>query len=311
MGTRERLSTLDLGSVHLACTERGSGVPVVLVHGSNSDIGTWRPVMEPLGQRYRVVLYSRRHHWPHDPLPATADYAMRDHVDDLDRLMRTLGLAPAHLVGHSYGALVCLLLALRRPDAVRSMVLCEPPALRLFTSNTPTAPELLRLALTRPRTALAIVQFGLRGVAPARRALQRGDRETALRHMAVAVLGREGYRQLPTRRLEMARRNFIPAELTGSGLADLPADRLRQLRTPTLLLEGARSPALFHRLIDRLQELLPSTSRISVPHASHIVHEDNPAAWLTAVAPFLDRHTSPVGPAEAPPRAAALARMTG
>jgi pimeloyl-ACP methyl ester carboxylesterase len=41
-----------------------------------------------------------------------------EHVDDLEALLRLLDAAPAHLVGHSYGAFVCLLLAIRKPQIV-------------------------------------------------------------------------------------------------------------------------------------------------------------------------------------------------
>ncbi len=56
-----------------------------------------------------------------------------------------------------------------------------------------------------------------------------------------------------------------------------------------LLTEGAQSPRLFHRLNDRLAELLPSVSRAAIPRASHIVHEDNPLDWTATVLQFLDR----------------------
>jgi non-heme chloroperoxidase len=60
-----------------------------------------------------------------------------------------------------------------------------------------------------------------------------------------------------------------------------------RVRIPTLLVNGERSPRLFHRLLDRLQALLPDGRRTTIPGASHIMHEDNPAAYNAAVASFL------------------------
>ncbi len=54
---------------------------------------------------------------------------MDEHVHDLEAFLHLLGAAPAHLVGHSYGALVSLLLAVQAPQLVGSLVLAEPPAI--------------------------------------------------------------------------------------------------------------------------------------------------------------------------------------
>jgi pimeloyl-ACP methyl ester carboxylesterase len=146
---------------------------------------------------------------------------------------------------------------------------------------------MLRLLLTRPRTAVAIAGFGVRGVVPASAALRRGDTEAALGHIGRAVLGRKTFERLSALRLQQARDNLIPAELLGSGFSALDIGALRRIEVPTLLLEGQCSPRLFHRLNDRLARLLPDVRRTRIASASHIVHEDNPAAWLAEVSPFL------------------------
>ncbi len=51
-------------------------------------------------------------------------------AEDLAKLIATLGLPRAHIVGHSYGAYVALLLATRHPELVRSVVLSEAPVMR-------------------------------------------------------------------------------------------------------------------------------------------------------------------------------------
>ena len=58
------------------------------------------------------------------------DYSAIVDADDLAALIRKLKLAPAHIVGVSYGAYVALFLAARHPELVRSLVLSEPPVLR-------------------------------------------------------------------------------------------------------------------------------------------------------------------------------------
>jgi pimeloyl-ACP methyl ester carboxylesterase len=278
---------IRIGDTGLDYIEQGQGEPVVLVHGSASDRRTWHWQLPRLGGRYRAIAYSRRYHWPNPPIAGGADYVMSEHVADLRRLICKLDAAPAHLIGHSYGGFVCLLLAIQQPALVRSLVLTEPPVLTLFASNQPTAGELLRLLASRPRTALAVLKFGAAGVRPATAAIERGDREQALRTFSTAVLGRRAFRSLSPARLEQARANFIEQELVGSGFPALDPAQLRAVKTRALLVTGGRSPRLFHRFADRLQELMPNVKRIEIPAASHIVHEDNPPAFGREVLTFL------------------------
>lgn len=269
--------------------EAGTGEPVVLVHGSASDWRTWQSQLDAFGEHFRTIAYSRRYHWPNEPIPAGRDYAMQEHVDDLQALLPAFDAAPAHLVGHSYGGFVCLLLALREPRLVRSLVLAEPPVVTLFVSDPPTSSELLRLSVRRPRTALAIVKFGAKGIRPATAAARKGDMETAMRVFGKAVLGEEFLQRLPETRLEQIRANAIKEEFLGSGFAPIDDARLRTLDVPVLLITGKRSPALFHRIVDRLEELLPRTERTEISDASHIMHEDNAAAYNAAVLSFLSK----------------------
>jgi pimeloyl-ACP methyl ester carboxylesterase len=215
---------------------------------------------------------------------------MTGHVDDLQTLLRTLGAVPAHLVGHSYGAFLCLLLAIKDPRMVRSLVLAEPPAVTLFVSDPPKPVELLKLLVRRPRTALSIIRFGARGINPAKAAARRDDMEAAMRWFGTAALGHEAFQQLSEARRAQVRDNLIKAEFLGSGFAPLDATRIRRLQLPVLLVNGERSPPLFHRLVDRLQELLPDSERVGIPGASHIMHEDNAATYNDAVLSFLKRH---------------------
>ena len=286
------MAKVDIDGTQLELVERGTGEPVVLVHGSASDHRTWHAQLDAFGTHYRAIAYSRRYHWPNDGIPDGADYAMAQHVDDLEALLRSLRLPPVHLVGHSYGAFVGLLLAMRAPRLVRTLVLTEPPVITLFVSNVPKPTEMLRLLLSRPRTAAAIVGFGARGIGPATAAARRGDMEAAIRIFGAAVLGPECYRRLSAARLEQVRVNSFKAEFLGSGFVPLRADDLRGVETPTLLVTGARSPILFHRLIERLAELLPRSERVEIPGASHIVHEDDAPAFDAAVLSFLVAHRS-------------------
>jgi len=285
------MSTIDINGYCFEYSECGNSEPLVFVHGSASDYRTWEAQQDVFAQHFRTITYSRRYHWPNEQIKEGADYSMAEHVDDLEALLRTLDAAPAHLVGHSYGAFVCLLLAMQSPDLVRSLVLAEPPAITLFVSNSPKPLEILKVLVTRPRTAAGIIKFGAKGVAPATEALESNDKEEALRVFGKATLGADTFHQLSEERLEQAHANFIKAELLGAGFPPLDDEQLRSIQAPTLLLCGQSSPRLWHRLTDRLQELLPHAERIQIPGASHIMHEDNAPAYNAKILAFLDGAT--------------------
>jgi pimeloyl-ACP methyl ester carboxylesterase len=284
------MAKLNVSGASLEFVERGQDEKIVLVHGSASDYRTWQAQLDEFGKNFRAIAYSRRYHWPNDPIPENADYSMLEHVDDLQGVLRYTGTEPVHLVGHSYGALVCLLLACRKPGLIQTLVLAEPPAITLFVSSKPRPIELLSLLVKRPRTAMSIIKFGARGVAPATAAIKKGDREKALSIFGPASIGLETFRNLSEARLKQVRDNLIKAEFTGSGYTPLDDNQMRNVRIPTLLLNAHNSPKLYHHLVDRLEELLPDTERLVIPGASHLMHEDNPSAFNEEVLSFIKKH---------------------
>lgn len=62
---------------------------------------------------------------------------MAEQADDLEALVRALDVGSLHLVGHSYGAVLGLIVAGRSPGLFRSSVLEEAPAFNLFAHDPP------------------------------------------------------------------------------------------------------------------------------------------------------------------------------
>jgi pimeloyl-ACP methyl ester carboxylesterase len=108
------------------------------------------------------------------------------------------------------------------------------------------------------------------------------------------VLGKKAFERLSPERRKQSWENRATdkAQLLGEGFPPLGDDEVRSILKPVLLMHGRESPALFHVLADRLEDLLPNVERLEIPHASHIVHEDNPRAVNEAILMFLKRLTS-------------------
>jgi pimeloyl-ACP methyl ester carboxylesterase len=283
------MPTVEINGALLDYLERGSGDPLVLVHGSASDRRTWDCQLAALGRGFRVIAYSRRYHWPNQPIARDSDYSMLEHVADLSALLQQLELSPAHLIGHSYGGFVCLLLAILHPGKVRSLVLVEAPVFPLVIRIPPRAADILKLFLTRPRMAPAVATFGARGLAPAIAATRRADRDEALRLLGSAILGQEPFHRLSRERLAQARANLIDAELLGSLFPPLTARQVQTVHCPVLLVKGDRSPPVHSHLTNVLGGLLPNVQCADIASASHLVHEDEPSAFAAAVLSFLSK----------------------
>ena len=98
--------------------ERGAGPPVVFVHGGGLGGALAWAAQSPLAARWRLVMPYRLGYGASPPTPG------EDFERDAGPIADLLGDG-AHLVGHSYGGVVALLAAARRPAAVRSLTVIE------------------------------------------------------------------------------------------------------------------------------------------------------------------------------------------
>jgi pimeloyl-ACP methyl ester carboxylesterase len=115
------MTYVDAGGVHTWYTEQGAGQPLLLLHGALTDASEFGATAPALAERFRVLMPERRGHGHTPDLPGPISYDIMAH--DTVAFAETLGLGPAHLVGHSDGANVALLVALARPDLVERLVL--------------------------------------------------------------------------------------------------------------------------------------------------------------------------------------------
>src|SRR5262245_20961132 len=116
--------------------EKGTGQPVIFIHGTLNDFRIWQFQLEEFAQKYHVISYSRRYAYPNQWPGNGDDNSLTNNVEDLAELIiKKLNLSPAHLIGHSYGALIALYMAHQYPDQVRTLVLGEPPAMSLLEGN--------------------------------------------------------------------------------------------------------------------------------------------------------------------------------
>lgn len=278
------LYAIDANGTRLAYRLSGdSGAPpVVFVHGTLGDYRSWSGQETPFANAYRVLVYSRRYHPPNPQVVDTNQvYSPKLHAEDLAALLLTLDLAPAHIVGSSYGAYAALALAREHPNLVRSLVLAEPPILHLLTISEAGDAE---------RRA-----FSTNVLDVARRAFARGDSVAALRAYYDGVYGRGRFDTLsPSARADLLAHAFeMRLEMLANREQYFPpvsCGELGRITTPVLLVRGERSPQVFQLISDELARCLRSDTTIVVPGAGHPPQSGNPNHFNQAVGRFLGSH---------------------
>lgn len=259
-----------------------SGPPVVLIHGTLGNLGSWAAQDTAFARGYRVLVYSRRYHPPNAQVADGQVYSPKLHAEDLAALLLRLDLAPAHVIGSSYGAFTALALARDHPSLVRSLVLGEPPVASLLSSST--AGDSVRYALFTG------------ALDPSRAAFARGDSIGGLRAFLSGVLGRRGaFDSLPpAARADMARHAFeMRLEMLAPREQYLPTvtcAELDRVTTPILLVRGERSVPFFQLISDELARCLRSETTVVIPGAGHAMHAANPRYYNIVVQRFIAVH---------------------
>jgi len=112
---------VELGGVRTWYDEQGEGDPLVLVHPGGADARAWAPNLDALAARFRVLTPERRGHGRTQDVEGPITFELM--AEDTTAFLEEVVGGPAHLVGCSAGASVALLVALRRPDLARRVVL--------------------------------------------------------------------------------------------------------------------------------------------------------------------------------------------
>ena len=282
---------VELNGVQLAVEEQGGGEPVIFVPGGLSDYRSWLPQVELFAERWHAITYSRRYQYPHHPV-AGASSRVSENAADLATLIDRLGVGPAHVVGHSYGAFTALLCARDHPDLVRTLVLGEPPAVPLLVKNPNNPATILPLFLKSPRTALALMKFGVTAIQPAQQALARGDSIAAVQTFVRGVTGRPVViNELPEMMREPMLANADALQLELDISDRFTCADARQISAPALLIRGDQSPQWLQAIVDLLGGCLPNAERLVLHGASHFLHWERPDEFNDALRGFLGRHT--------------------
>ena len=261
-----------VNSVALYYEITGSGEPMVLVHGSWGDHHNWDTVVPLLSKSFQIVTFDRRGHSQSETGSGQGSFA--EDADDLAGLIEQLDLAPAHVVGNSGGAAIALRLAAKRPDLCRSLVVHEPPLIRLLEG--------------RPEFEAVVTAFYGR-VAPVVELLTAGQMEAAAqRFVETVAFGPGAWSTLPRPIRDTFIRNaptFLDESNDPEGLT-LDLRSLAVFDRPSLVTNGTESPPFFKPITEAVAEALPSNTVYTFDGAGHVPHLSHPAHYVDTVGQF-------------------------
>ncbi len=284
------MSTVEVDGGSLFWSEHGSGPAVLFVHGIPTDYRAWAAQTTGLSGEFRTITYSRRYAYPNARTGDLSDSTVENNAKDLAGLIAKLGLAPVHLVGHSYGGFAAAFLATRQPDLLRSLTLVEPAIASLLVRNPKSRGEAFGLLLRHPRVALSVARFLRRSNGPALDALVRNDIPAAVRFNLDGIEDRAGaLERLPEPTRQMMLDNGRTVKETDTPYPALLSGELNRLRVPTLMVHGESSALWLRAIAGMAGAAIPGCETVMIPGSGHFPHLQRPAAFNATLLQFLHR----------------------
>jgi pimeloyl-ACP methyl ester carboxylesterase len=277
----QMVSTPD-SDIFIQARGPADGPSVLLVHGTAAWSGFWLGVADELGHAgFRSIAidlppfgFSRR--------SATAAYSRADQAERLDAVIGALGLTPAIVVGHSFGAGAVVELAMQHPEALRGMILVDGALGLTYDEPAASSDFSLMRALLGQQAVTQILVSGVMTNPWLTRPLLASllFRKEAADEMQVAILAapfsREGTTEAYARWLPfllLPERNAASAKI----------GNYARLAMPVALIWGGRDSVTPIAQAQRLNGLISGSTLDVLDGVGHIPHIENKEAFLAAL----------------------------
>ena len=265
---------IEIGGRQLHYVDQGEEgqQPIIFIHGGLDDYRCWQFQIDSFSKKYRAISYSRRFAYPNKWIGnVVTDNTIEENARDLAELIRKLDLAPAHLVGASYGAYIALYCASKNPELAKTMVLNEPPIMQ-FLARSPIKEDVELLQRFRTRVQ-----------SPNQDASRVGDFRKAAQVAIDGIMEIESFFEKLTvedKHYLIDNAKSLESELESAMSTSFTTQDVKKITTiPTLLVKGELSPKYFLRILDILSENMPNnTEQIVIPNVSH--DDSSPATSL-------------------------------
>jgi 3-oxoadipate enol-lactonase len=258
-----------INGIELAYELRGSGSPLVMIHGAQGDQTMFNDLAQRFADNFRVLTFDQRGSGLSEK-PHTA-YSIAILADDTAALMDHVGFRAAHVIGVSMGGTIAQELVLRHPAKVRSLIL---------GCTTPGGPKAIRIGGSAFAAAYSTQAISAeeRGRALAEAAFTKSYIE---KHPEIIPTMIEARRQRPLDPNALERR--MKAVLGHDAF-----DRLPQISCPTLVITGKDDALVAWQNSQLLAERIPNAQLVVLEPAGHCFWLEQPEQSRDAITQFLD-----------------------
>jgi 3-oxoadipate enol-lactonase len=246
------------------------GAPwLVFSHSLACSVRMWDGEIAKHKDRFRVLAYDTRGHG--QSAAPKGPYTLEQLADDLKALFTHLKIEKPHFVGLSMGGMIGQTAALKYPGLFRSMTLCDTTS-RYPAEAAPMWAERIRVAESK-------------GMEP----LVQGTLERWFT---------ESFRKNAKDKVERVAALIRSTPVAGYAgcCAAIPkinvTTRLKEVRTPTLVICGNDDPATPPSMAREIQENIPGAKLSLIPQAAHLANIEQPEAFNRALAEFLSSPAS-------------------
>lgn len=267
-----------INGVQLRYELSGAGnVPLVLVHGSWGSHLNWDAVVPALRESFRVLTYDRRGHA--DSECPSGQGSVLDDVADLAALIESLDLAPAFVIGNSFGSSIALRLAGERPDLFRGLIVHEPPIFSVLVGEPDAAPLLGSMG----ESMGAVVEQ-----------IAAGNHAEATEAFMKMALAPGEWSQLPDtfKRIAVECAPTFLDEAKDPEALNFDLAWIKDFKRPALLTRGADSPPQYAPALLRVEQTLPHCETLTFSDMGHLPHVTHPVAYVEAITRFIREHSA-------------------
>lgn len=249
----------------LAYTEKGKGLPLVLVHGFPVDWRMWEAQISELSGHWRVIapdLLGFGRSWSDQP------FTMESQADAIHSMLRELNALPCALGGLSMGGYIALAYVRKYPEDLRGLMLVDTKAERDNPQQREGRDKMIELVRTS----------GSRAVAEQMLPNMLAE-DTPRARPAVAASLRAMMEACPPRTIENA--------LTAMRERPDQSPHLSSIAVPTLIIVGDADSITPVSVAQSMQKQIPGARLSTIKGAGHMSPMEQPAQVNQAMSRFL------------------------
>jgi pimeloyl-ACP methyl ester carboxylesterase len=266
---------LEVNGVRLHYVERGSGAPLVLLHGNGSMIQDFESsgLVDLAAKNYRVIVFDRPG-FGHSDRPRSVVWTPAAQAELINSALHRLGVSHAIVLGHSWGASVAVALALEYPHLVQGLVLASgyyyptlrPDVIALSAPAVPLVGDVLGYTLSPivSRVMWPLLMAKIFGPRSVPKKFESFPKEMALRPSQIRASAAESALMIPDTF------HF--------------RDEYANLKMPVVIVAGDED-----RLVDidaqstRLHRHVPQSRFHRVPGTGHMIHQTATGVVMSAI----------------------------